>query len=72
MFASMLGAVSVDFINLVKAFMTALFWLSGIMFNMAAMDSKAVQIFFRLNPISFTVEGYRNCFIHDRDRKSVV
>ena len=66
MFASMLGAVSVDFINLVKAFMTALFWLSGIMFNMAAMDSKAVQIFFRLNPISFTVEGYRNCFIHHK------
>lgn len=66
MFASMFGAVSKDFVNLVKAFITALFWLSGIMFNMAKMKSHAVQIFFKLNPISFTVEGYRNCFIHHK------
>lgn len=64
MFASMLGAVSKDFINLVKSFMTALFWLSGIMFNMAGMNKPWIRAIFKLNPISFTVEGYRNCFIH--------
>ena len=64
MFSSMLGAISKDFINLVKSFSTALFWLSGIMFDISGIDAKWAQIIFKLNPITYTVEGYRNCLVH--------
>ena len=66
LFSSMLGAISQDFINLVKSFTTALFWLSGIMFDIHRIDKPWAQIIFKLNPISYTVEGYRNCFIYKK------
>lgn len=66
LFSSMLGAISKDFINLVKSFTTALFWLSGIMFDIHTIPVRWAQIIFKLNPITFTVEGYRNCFVYHR------
>ena len=65
MFSSMLGAISKDFINLIKAFTTALFWLSGIMFDVSSIDVWWAQLIFKLNPITYIVEGYRNCFVHN-------
>lgn len=64
MFSSMLGAISKDFVNLIKSFSTALFWMSGIMFDITSINSKWAQLLFKVNPISYTVEGYRNCFVH--------
>ena len=66
MFSSMLGAISKDFVNLIRAFSTALFWLSGIMFDITSINLKWAQLIFKLNPITYTVEGYRNCFVHQR------
>lgn len=65
LFSSMLGAISKDFVNLIKAFSTALFWISGIMFDITSIDAKWAQIIFKLNPITYTVEGFRNCFVHN-------
>lgn len=64
LFGSVLAAMSRDFANLVKSFTMAFFWLSGIMFPISAIDVPWAQAIFMLNPITFTVEGYRNCFIH--------
>lgn len=33
LFSSLLGAISKDFANLVKSFVTAVLWLSGILWN---------------------------------------
>ena len=49
-FASFIGAMSKDFVNLVKSFITAIFWLSGILCDVDA--------------ITFLVTGCRNCFIN--------
>ena len=64
MFSSMLGAISKDFVNLIKSFSTALFWMSGIMFDITSINAKWAQMLFKVNPITYTVEGYRNCFVH--------
>lgn len=66
MFSSMLGAISKDFVNLIKSLSTALFWLSGIMFDITSINVKWAQMIFKINPITYTVEGYRNCFVHQR------
>ena len=50
--------------NLVKAFITAVFWLSGIMWDPANVKGKALKIFLRFNPVTYLVNGYRNCFIN--------
>ena len=50
MCSSMLGAISKDFVNLIRAFTTALFWLSGIMFDITSIDNRWVQLIFKVNP----------------------
>ena len=62
-FASFLGAISKDFINLVKSFLTALFWLSAVLWNSNKVSNGWVKKFLNLNPITFISNGFRNCFI---------
>ena len=64
LFSAPLGAISKDYANLVKAFITAVFWLSGIMWDPANVKGKALKIFLRFNPVTYLVNGYRNCFIN--------
>ncbi|MEG0919619.1 MAG: ABC transporter permease [Anaerovoracaceae bacterium] len=64
LFSSVLGVMSKDFGNLVKSFTLALFWLSGIMWPIDNITNKWGQILLQLNPVTFIVEGYRNCFVH--------
>ena len=54
----LLGLLSGDFLSLMRSIQPAFFWLSGIFFN----SRTRVRLFFHLNPITFIVEGYRNCF----------
>ncbi len=61
---SLLSIVSKDFLNLVKAFTTAIFWLSGILWNIKTMSLGWVNTVLLFNPVTFFVEGYRNVFIH--------
>lgn len=64
LFASVVGAFSRDFSQLVKSFTMALFWLSGIMFPISNIKSNFGVAFMKINPVTFIVEGYRNCFVH--------
>lgn len=59
-----LAVISKDYGNLVKAFITAVFWMSGIMWNPDTVNSHTLKIFLNLNPVTFIVNGFRNCFIN--------
>ena len=59
-----LGAISKDYANLIKAFITAVFWLSGIMWNPETISNGTLKKFLMINPITYLVNGYRNCFIN--------
>lgn len=59
-----LAAMSKDYGNLVKAFITAVFWLSGIIWNPDTIKSVTLKRFLNLNPVTFFVNGFRNTFIN--------
>lgn len=64
LFASMLAAISKDFANLVKSFITAVFWLSGILWNPETIKVAWLKKVLMVNPVTFLVSGFRNCFIN--------
>lgn len=64
LFASLLAAISKDFLNLVRAFVTAIFWLSGIIWDADTVTIPWLKRFLNLNPVTFIVNGYRNCLIN--------
>lgn len=64
LFSAPLGAISKDYANLVKAFITAIFWLSGVIWNPDTVTSPGLKKFLTVNPITYLVNGYRNCFIN--------
>ena len=56
--------MSKDFVNLVKSFITAVFWLSGILWDADAITIPWLRRFLMLNPVTFLVTGVRNCFVN--------
>lgn len=64
LFSAPLAVISKDYSNLVKAFITAVFWLSGILWNPDTIKNATLRGILRLNPITFLVSGFRNCFIN--------
>lgn len=64
LFSGPLAAISKDYSNLVKSFITAIFWLSGIMWNPATIDNPILKKVLMMNPITFLITGFRNCFIN--------
>lgn len=63
-FASFIGAISKDFVNFVKSFITAVFWLSGILWNPDTIAIPWLKTFLHLNPVTYLVSGFRNVFIN--------
>jgi len=64
-FSSILTCMSRDFYNLIGAATQALFWLSGILYDVNSMVIPgALKIFLMFNPITFVASGYRNVFIY--------
>lgn len=63
LFAGMLSAISKDFLNLVKAFSTAIFWMSGIIYDVQTITTPWIRSILSYNPITIVASGYRNCFI---------
>lgn len=59
---SQLSALSKDFANLIKAFLTPLFWLSGIIYNVFELGIPWVQNVLMFNPITFFANAYRDAF----------
>lgn len=66
LFSSMLSAISIDFQNLVKSFTQALFWISGIMWDVDAIGGHTLKTILYFNPVTYVANGYRNAFIYDR------
>ena len=66
LFAGMLSALSVDFFNLVKACSSAIFWMSGILYNVNTIPSPALRIILKFNPVTVVANGYRNTFIYKK------
>lgn len=64
LFSSLLSSMSKDFGNLVKSMVTAIFWLSGILWNPEAISIGWVKKLLMLNPVTFLINGFRNCFIN--------
>ena len=64
LFAGLLAAISKDFGNLVKSFVSALFWLSGILWDPATIKIAWVKKILMVNPITYIINGYRNCMIN--------
>ena len=62
--SSLLACMSKDFSNLIKSLVTAVFWLSGIVWNVNSIDIPWLKTLLKINPVTYLVEGYRNCFIH--------
>ncbi len=66
MFASLLSAMSKDFANVVNSFVTAIFWVSGIMWDVNLIDSPILSKVLAFNPVTFLATGFRNVFIYKR------
>ena len=64
LFSSMLSAMSSDFLNLVKSITSAIFWMSGIMWDVNTINIRWMQIFLYFNPVTYIATGYRNVFIY--------
>lgn len=60
MFAGLMTVVSRDFYNLLKSINMAIFWFSGILFDINTIETDWVRHILKLNPVSFVLEGYRN------------
>ncbi len=64
LFSSLLAAISKDFGNLVKSFVTAVFWLSGILWNPETVKIAWLKKALTANPVTYIVNGYRDCMIN--------
>jgi teichoic acid transport system permease protein len=64
LFAATISAMSKDFMNLVISFTTAVFWMSGILFNVRDIERPWVKFLLMLNPPTFLAEGYRNTLMY--------
>lgn len=64
LFAGMLSAMSRDFLNLVKAVVTALFWVSGIMYEVGSIQIDIIREIMLFNPITIIVNGFRDSLIY--------
>lgn len=66
LFAGVLSAMSRDFLNLVKALTTALFWMSGILYNVNTINIGWLRKVLLYNPITLIDNGFRNCFVYKK------
>lgn len=63
LFASLISCISKDFSNLVKSVTTAIFWLSGIIYNPNTIEIGWIKDVLMFNPVTYIVTGYRNVFV---------
>lgn len=62
--SGMLSAISKDFQNLVKATSSAVFWLSGIIYDVDGIKQEWLRVLLKFNPVTMVATGYRRCFIY--------
>ena len=64
LFAGMLSCISADFQNLIKSVSTAIFWMSGIIYDVNSIHNVYIRTVLKLNPVTTIATGYRKCFIY--------
>ena len=64
LFSSLLAAISKDFGNLVKSFVTAIFWLSGILWNPDTIKIAWLKKILMANPVTYIVNGFRHSLVN--------
>ncbi len=64
LFSAPLAALSRDFHQFIKSTTTAIFWLSGVLWNVRTVELKWLRILLYFNPVTYIAEGYRNAFIY--------
>jgi len=64
LFTSPLAAMSKDFSNLIRSIITAIFWLSGILWEVDKITIPWLKKLLMFNPVTFVCTGFRNCFIY--------
>lgn len=64
--AGMLSAISKDFQNLVNALSSAIFWMSGIIYNVEDIESTWIRVMLKFNPVTVISSGYRRAFIYKK------
>lgn len=62
--SSTISVISRDFLNLVKSINSAIFWLSGIVWDITTVKVSWIRKLLWFNPVTFLINGYRNCFIN--------
>jgi len=60
----LLSAISKDFQNLVRSMSTAIFWMSGIMYDINAISNPHMRLILKLNPVTIIASGYRKSFVY--------
>lgn len=64
LFSAMMGAMSRDFMNLVKSIKQPIFWMSGILWDVNSIHIPWLRTVLYFNPVTYFATGYRNCFIY--------
>lgn len=64
LFSGLLSAISKDFQNLVNAFSNAVFWMSGVIYDVNNISTEWVRVLLKFNPVTVMANGYRNVFIN--------
>lgn len=63
LFAGMLSAISKDFLNLIKSITQAIFWMSGIIYDVSGIHIQWIKTVLQFNPVTIIASGYRHVFI---------
>ena len=66
LFGGMLSAISMDFQNLVNAMSTAIFWMSGIVYNVDEIPYTWLRVALKFNPVTVIASGYRRAFVYKK------
>ena len=61
-----LSTISIDFQNIVKSVMNAIFWMSGIIYNANAIKNPLIRTVVLANPVNYFANGYRYTFLYER------
>lgn len=64
LFSGLLATISKDFLQMIKSVTIALFWLSGIIFEVGRVTNPIMKKVLMLNPITIIVNGFRNSLIY--------
>lgn len=65
-FSAPLAALSRDFHQFVKSITTAIFWLSGILWDVNKIDLPWLRRALYFNPVTYIAQGFRNVFIYHK------